>query len=154
MVLKNFEIDKKIKLFKLKELLTVLLFFLVFCINSYSKEESRIFRIEGKIINIENTYLSFETDDGKVLRLRLAPKWFLKENNFNISLTDKIKIEFFEIDNGNSVMQISKVEIKGKKYMFVDSNFNILWKRKGFYNKNRDLEEEQSDKENKKDKTD
>lgn len=131
--------------------------YLFFTAAAECKEINNLFKIEGKIVKIENAYLFFETEDKKLLRLRLAPEWFLKENNFIISLTDNIKIEFFEIEQDNSVMQISKVEIKGKKYIFVDSNYNILWKRKGFFRKKPEMEEKEGEKESKgvqEDKTD
>lgn len=98
-------------------------------------EPEKKFSLYGKIIKIENSYLFFETSDGKTVRLRLAPDWFIKANNFPISPSDRIKIEVFELENANSLLQVSKVEIRGKEYVFVDSNYNILWKRKGFFNK-------------------
>ena len=131
-----------------------IILFIIYSLVALSSEPEKIFSLYGKILKIENSYLFFETKDGKTVRLRLAPDWFIKANNFPISPMDRIKIEVFEMENDNSILQVSKVEIRGKEYVFVDSNYNILWKRKGFYNKNRDLEEEQSDKENKKDKTD
>jgi len=125
------------------------LLYLFFTAAANCKEINNVVKIEGKIVKIENAYLFFETEDKKLLRLRLAPEWFLKENNFTISLTDNIKIEFFEIEKENSIMQISKVEIKGKKYIFVDSNYNILWKRKGFFRKKPEMEEQEGEKESK-----
>jgi hypothetical protein len=112
----------------------IIAIFILFSFIIYSEPEKR-FSLYGKIINIENSYLLFETFDGKTVRLRLAPDWFIKANNFPISPSDRIKIEVFELENANSLLQVSKIEIRGKEYVFVDSNYNILWKRKGFFNK-------------------
>lgn len=113
------------------------IFITIFIISSFLllAEPEKIFSLYGKIVKIESSYLFFETANGKTVRLRLAPDWFIKANNFPIAPSDKIKIEVFELENANSLLQVSKVEIRGKEYVFVDSNYNILWKRKGFFNK-------------------
>lgn len=112
-----------------------IILFIIYSLVALSSEPDKVFSLYGKILKIENSYLFFETKDGKTVRLRLAPDWFIKANNFPISPMDRIKIEVFEMENDNSILQVSKVEIRGKEYVFVDSNYNILWKRKGFFNK-------------------
>ncbi len=113
----------------------IIVIFIISSFSALSADPEKIFSLYGKIVTIENSYLLFETSEGKLVRLRLAPDWFIKANNFPISPSDKIKVEVFELENANSLLQVSKVEIRGKEYVFVDSNYNILWKRKGFFNK-------------------
>ena len=129
-------------------------FIAVFIISSFilsASEPEKIFSLYGKILKIENSYLFFQTSNGKTVRLRLAPDWIIKANNFPIAPSDRIKVEVFELENDNSIFQVSKVEIRGKQYVFVDSNYNILWKRKGFFNK-KPLPKEDEFEENEKEK--
>lgn len=110
----------------MKKLIIALLLIILFAPAFCGEEKDEY--LKGTIEKVENNIISVKIEN-KTEIFRIAPRWYILNNEYNFQIGDEIKIKYIEM---NSMKHITEIVKGDKKYKFTDSNGEFLWHRKGW----------------------
>lgn len=117
-----------VKMRKIKLVIYLFLFVSAFLV---AEDESGY--IKTKIEAVHGSFVSVKID-GKNNIIKLAPIWYLNQNNWSFKTGDEILLKYIERMGIKSATQVIK---DNKIYKFIDDDGEFLWARKGLMGEHR-----------------